>query len=140
MLIGPPSTIKSAVVQAVTSCLRRFDRQDANSRAKCPRCRCQGRDQEDAEKNEPPSRRRLLVDATIERIAEILSHQDCGATLVRDELSGWLNGMDRYGRGSDRPFWLEAKGGGYFVRPHQGHTRGRTSCLSACSAASSRNS
>ena len=34
---------------------------------------------------------------------------------MRDELSGWLNGMDRYGRGSDRPFWLEAKGGGYFV-------------------------
>ncbi len=34
---------------------------------------------------------------------------------MRDELSGWFNSMDRYGRGSDRPFWLEAQNGGYHV-------------------------
>jgi hypothetical protein len=30
---------------------------------------------------------------------------------VRDELSGWLEGMSRYSAGSDRPFWLESFGG-----------------------------
>ena len=49
------------------------------------------------------------------RSVRSLSQQNCGTTLVRDELSGWLNGMDRYGHGSDRPFWLEAQNGGYYV-------------------------
>lgn len=34
-----------------------------------------------------------------------------GLLLCRDELSGWLAGMDRYSGGGDRAFWLEAFGG-----------------------------
>jgi hypothetical protein len=36
-----------------------------------------------------------------------------GLLLLRDELAGWLGGMDRYGGsgGADRAFWLQAYGG-----------------------------
>jgi hypothetical protein len=37
--------------------------------------------------------------------------------ILRDELSGWLGGFDRYNKGSggsERAFWLEATGGGPF--------------------------
>ena len=59
MLVGPPSTIKTAVVRSVTNVLRRFDRQDANVRAESVRRAIEAGD-EDAEKTEPPSRRRLV--------------------------------------------------------------------------------
>jgi len=65
---------------------------------------------------EPFLPRLALADATVERLAVILAEQPRGTLLVRDELSGWLQGMTRYaGGGSDRPFWLEAYGG-------RGHT------------------
>ena len=116
MLIGPPSTDevgRGAVRHLLPAPLRPPGRQC--TRLKCPRCRCQRARPEDAEKNEPPSRRRLLVDATIEG-----SRKSCRTRIAAPRWSatncrGWLNGMDRYGHGSDRPFWLEAKGGGYFV-------------------------
>lgn len=56
---------------------------------------------------------RLLVnDATIESLGVILDRQPHGILQMRDELAGWLQGMQRYsGGGSDRPFWLEAYGG-----------------------------
>ena len=66
--------------------------------------------------SEPFSPRFALSDATVERLAVILSEQPRGTLLTRDELAGWLQGMTRYaGGGSDRPFWLEAYGG-------RGHT------------------
>jgi hypothetical protein len=65
---------------------------------------------------EPFLPRLAIADGTVERLAVILSEQPRGTLLVRDELSGWLQGMTRYaGGGSDRPFWLEAYGG-------RGHT------------------
>lgn len=71
-----------------------------------------------ADPGEEPWLPRLLVnDATIERVATILSRQPKGALLSRDELAGWLCNMERNAKGgSDRPFWLEAYGGrGYVV-------------------------
>jgi hypothetical protein len=115
MLIGQPSTLKTAVIRTVTQTLRRFDKQDALVRADTVRRAQQGENpDDDAERQIPPARRRLMVDPTIEAAAEILSQQKCGATLVRDELAGWLNNMNRYNRGSDRPFWLQSVDGGYY--------------------------
>jgi hypothetical protein len=55
---------------------------------------------------------RLFVnDCTIERLGIIAERQPRGVLQVRDELSGWLESMQRYSGGSDRPFWLEAYGG-----------------------------
>ena len=57
----------------------------------------------------PPHVPRLVVsDGTIERIGAILARQPRGTLQMRDELAGWLEGMQRYaGGGTDRPFWLE---------------------------------
>ena len=56
-----------------------------------------------------PVRPRVSVaDATIEKIAAILSGQPKGLLVRRDELSGWLQNLSRYSSGTDRPFWLEA--------------------------------
>lgn len=64
---------------------------------------------------EPVMPRLALSDATVEKLAVIMSGQPRGTLLARDELAGWLQGMSRYsGGGSDRPFWLEAFGGRSF--------------------------
>ena len=70
----------------------------------------------------PPHIPRLVVnDATIERLGAILAQQPRGTLQMRDELAGWLEGMQRYsGGGSDRPFWLEAFGGRGFTVERMG--------------------
>lgn len=63
-----------------------------------------------------PVRERIRIsDATTEKVAELLSSTWRGLLLSRDELAGWLGGMDRYNGGGDRPFWLEAYGGRAFT-------------------------
>jgi hypothetical protein len=70
----------------------------------------------------PPHIPRLVVDdGTIERLGAILDRQPRGTLQMRDELAGWLEGMQRYsGGGSDRPFWLEAFGGRGFTVERMG--------------------
>lgn len=70
----------------------------------------------------PPHIPRLVVnDATIERLGAILAAQPRGTLQMRDELAGWLEGMQRYsGGGSDRPFWLEAHGARGFTVERMG--------------------
>ena len=64
---------------------------------------------------EPHMPRLMLHDATIERVAMILSRQSRDILQVRDELAGWLEGMARYSAASDRPFWIESYGGRSYV-------------------------
>ena len=62
-----------------------------------------------------PTRRRLVLkDTTVEKAGELARDNPLGLLVMRDELAGWCGGMDKYGGGGDRPFWLEAYGG----RPH----------------------
>ena len=70
----------------------------------------------------PPHIPRLVVnDGTIERVGAILAQQPRGTLQMRDELAGWLEGMQRYaGGGTDRPFWLEAFGGRGFTVERMG--------------------
>jgi hypothetical protein len=50
-------------------------------------------------------------DLTIEKVADILAGgAPKGLLMVRDELAGWLLGMNRFNAGA-RAFWLEAYGG-----------------------------
>ena len=52
-------------------------------------------------------------DQTIEALALMLQQQPRGMLLAKDELAGWLGGMDQYkgGQGSDVSRWLEMFGG-----------------------------
>jgi hypothetical protein len=76
----------------------------------------------EADVGPPPHIPRLVVnDGTIERLGAILARQPRGTLQMRDELAGWLEGMQRYsGGGSDRPFWLEAFGGRGFTVERMG--------------------
>jgi len=59
---------------------------------------------------------RLYVsDATIERLAVLLTARPRGMLLIGDELAGLFLNMSRYSNGSDREFWLEAWNGGCFT-------------------------
>lgn len=70
---------------------------------------------------EPHALRLVVNDGTIEKLSAILARQPRGTLQMRDELSGWLEGMSRYsGGGSDRPFWLEAYGGRSFTVERMG--------------------
>lgn len=65
---------------------------------------------------DPPQLARFTVgDVTVEKLGDILSKCPPRGILVdRDELTGWLAGMDAYknGGGKDRAAWLEAYNGG----------------------------
>ena len=68
----------------------------------------------EAEEPKPAQRRRMFTtDPTIEKAVRLSEANPRGLILIRDELSGWLAGMDRYSgtAGGDRPFWLQSYGG-----------------------------
>lgn len=52
----------------------------------------------------------ILTDATIEKISDILSKNNRGIILYKDELSGLLANFQKYG-GNDKQFYLEGFGG-----------------------------
>ena len=61
-------------------------------------------------------RRYIVTDATVEKLGELLNQNPRGLILVRDELSGWLQSLDKQGRGGDREFYLESwNGDGSYV-------------------------
>jgi hypothetical protein len=64
------------------------------------------------EPKEPFPERLYCSDATIEAIAPLLLRRWRGLMLLRDELSAWILGFDKYrgGRGGDAAHWLEFHG------------------------------
>lgn len=71
-----------------------------------------------AREPDPPARRRVMTtDPTIEKAGRLAADNPRGLLLLRDELAGWLGGMDRYGGGggADRAFWLQSYGGRRWV-------------------------
>src|SRR5438067_1378485 len=60
---------------------------------------------------EPQMPRLRQHDVTIEKVASLLAQAaPKGLLVVRDELAGWINGMNAHNSGG-RAFWLEAYGG-----------------------------
>jgi hypothetical protein len=69
--------------------------------------------------HEPMAPRLVLSDATIERVASMLAAAaPKGVLMTRDELAGWLLGMNTYNEGA-RAFWLESYGGRRFTVDRQ---------------------
>jgi putative DNA primase/helicase len=61
---------------------------------------------------EPPRRRYLVNDTTVERLQEILAANPSGTLAYRDELVGLLRSLEKEGREDARAFYLEAWNGG----------------------------
>lgn len=65
------------------------------------------------EPDKPVPERLYCSDTTIEALAPLLKDRWRGILLIRDELSGWLEGFNQYrnGKGGDVAHWLEMHGG-----------------------------
>jgi hypothetical protein len=66
-------------------------------------------DPEPAPPKTPEAERVRVNDTTVEALIPILKENPRGVLLERDELVGWVKGMDQYkagGRGNERQFWL----------------------------------
>ncbi len=60
---------------------------------------------------EPVLRRLITSDATFESLHSIMCENPAGLFVLRDELSGWLAGLERQGREQERGFYLECWAG-----------------------------
>jgi hypothetical protein len=71
--------------------------------------------EEDSKAHPKPTLPTLYVsDITTEALARVMQDNPRGVTLIRDELTAWVAGMDQYrsrGRGADRQFFLAAWAG-----------------------------
>jgi Protein of unknown function (DUF3987) len=60
----------------------------------------------------PPVPKRLLTsDGTFESLHHLMSENAAGLFVLRDELTGWLAGLERHGREQERSFFLECWNG-----------------------------
>jgi Protein of unknown function (DUF3987) len=120
LLVGDPAKRKTPCITAATRALRAYEAPFmADFRAELrDRLRRKKAKEKDIEEPDPPPRW-IVNDTTIEKLGEILARSEKGVLVVRDELSGWIGDMDRYGgagkkASSDRGFWLQAHDGGPF--------------------------
>jgi putative DNA primase/helicase len=60
---------------------------------------------------EPRRKRLLTTDATFESLQKIMADNPAGIFVLRDELTGWLAGLERQGREQERAFYLECWNG-----------------------------
>lgn len=119
-LIGPPSAKKSPIISAASRRLKKLDAQlliDYQSAL----ARYKELSADESKGVSPPQQKRLrLEDTTIEGAQEVLAGSTDGVLLLRDELSGWFGGMDKYSGGGkaasmDRSFWLQSYNGGQYA-------------------------
>jgi hypothetical protein len=119
-LIGAPSTKKTPMVDTAWAPLHRIQARDMiHHQREVAEWKCLPKE-EKARNPEPIMRRRLIShDATMEAIQDILSKQDRGIGVLRDELAGWIGSMEKYAGGkggaADRAFALQSYNGGSHV-------------------------
>jgi hypothetical protein len=64
----------------------------------------------------PKERRYVVNDTSVEKLGELFNENPNGLLLVRDELTGWMKGLEREDKASDRAFFLESfNGAGSYV-------------------------
>lgn len=67
--------------------------------------------EQEASDNALVERRFRTSDATVEKLGELLIENPNGLIVHRDELSGWLKGLEKFGHEGDRAFYLESWNG-----------------------------
>jgi hypothetical protein len=115
-LVGRPSTKKTPVIKAAWEPLQHAQNIDLDHwRQQLADWKALPKNGRDTE--EPKPRRRLVShDGTMEALQDILGRQDRGIGVLRDELSGWMGSLEKYGgtkaSAADRAFFLQAFDGG----------------------------
>lgn len=59
----------------------------------------------------PTEKRYLFNDSSVEKLGELLNENANGLLLQRDELTGWMKGLEREDKANDRAFFLETFNG-----------------------------
>ena len=111
------TTMKTPTIEAAWSPLLRAQHVDlADYRLKHAAWKALPRKERDAIEEPHPRRRLVSHDGTMEALQDILGRQDRGVGVLRDELSGWLGSLEKYGgqkaASADRAFFLQAFNGG----------------------------
>ncbi|WEJ32182.1 DUF3987 domain-containing protein [Devosia sp. SD17-2] len=118
-LIGSPSTKKSPTISVASAPLRQID--DGLLRSYVDRMADWERMDKAQKAATPPPRqeRTRIEDVTVEAAQQVLTDNEQGLLLIRDELSAWFGSMEKYGSSkasaSDRGFWLQAFNGGSYA-------------------------
>ncbi len=114
-LVGRPSTKKTPVIKAAWETLQHAQNIDLDHwRQQLADWKALPKNERDTE--EPKPRRQLVShDGTMEALQDILGRQDRGIGILRDELSGWIGSLEKYGgakaSAADRAFCLQASDG-----------------------------
>ncbi|MDP2800814.1 MAG: DUF3987 domain-containing protein [Phreatobacter sp.] len=113
LLAGPPSSKKTPIINAALAPLEHLQARRRRAwEAECARV-------PDGQPKPPEPERFIAGDTTSEALAAILARQDRGVLVKRDEIAGWIGGMEKYASGrasmADRAFWLEAFNGSPFM-------------------------
>lgn len=121
-LVGAPSAKKSPAVRAAWQPLEAI--QGRTLAAYANELRLWEAQPKDARGDKPrPPTRYVSHDATIEALQGIMANQDRGLGILRDELAGWIGGMERYSGGkggADRAFFLQSFDAGAYVADRVG--------------------
>lgn len=63
---------------------------------------------------EPKQKRLFDTETTIQKLHAVLSQNEQGMMLLRDELVGWVKAMESKGHETDRTFWLKTADADYY--------------------------
>lgn len=129
-IVGDPSTKKSPSISKAVRHVKRLESQLAEQNGaaygdwkhrheqwKEAKKASKGQDVP-PEPEQPPMRRLIVEDTTVEALSETLKDNPRGVLCLQDELTGWFASMDAYkggggkGANKDRAHWLEIYNGG----------------------------
>jgi hypothetical protein len=120
-LVARPGFLKSPLMNAITKPLlnieNRFQKENAAARAKYRQEMDRWKQSKKAgtivggEPGNPTEKRIIVNDPTFEKLHEIMRDTPAGVFAIRDELTGWLAGLERAGREGERAFYLSAWNG-----------------------------
>ena len=118
LLVGDPSRKKTPVINNATGPLE-YHQKELRRRyeAELSDYEAVKNDKDNTVERPKLPLRYVVWDSTTEKLGEILSRSERGLLVKRDEFSGWIGGMEKYGGGAkaasaDRAFWLQAYDGG----------------------------
>ena len=117
LLIGPPSSKKTPMMNAASEILREIDR-DVFLEWRADKEAYLAQPKEQRRTPPPPLRRLVIEDTTIEAAPSILAGSPWGVCVLADELAGFLGAMEKYGgAGSahDKTVWMRCFNGGPYV-------------------------
>ncbi len=111
-IIAPPSAMKTPAMNEALKQIRRFEAESKKKYDEEMSARANLlKEDKNSEVPLPIRKRWMTNDPTTEKLGELLNQNPSGLIVFRDELYGFLMGMEKSGRENDRQFYLESFNG-----------------------------